>query len=289
MLVTEDTTEINSVHVSSSSEDEPVAASSSSSTTSSYLASNKPPQPTANDETVLSNAKIGKNLPLVENNIEKYKYPSYDDDEESEDSRYIPDIDDYSIDPDDAESQISLVMLEEVKMAPEAMVIPVSSHNSALSPERLAAVEYFSSKYKTEGIEVLKLNRRNKWQSRFLTLSSETFQLHQSSQGLSNYPKALLWVKRFNNKQSYSLNAISSEGKGGVEFTDIENITLETSENTLPKSFPKFKSSVQLNLHYHCGESLRNLAIRFKTQGEADFFTSSLDSILDVLDCEGSV
>ena len=280
----EDTTENNSVHVSSS-EDEPLAASSSSST-SSYLANNKP-RPTANDETVLSNTETGENLPVAENSDEKYKYPN-DDDDESEDSRYIPDIDDFSIDPDDAESQISLVMLEEVKMTSEAVVLPVSSNNSALSPERLATVEAFSSKYITEGIEVLKLNRRNKWQSRFLTLSSETFQLHHSSQSLSNYPKALLWVKRFNANQSYSLNTISSEGKGGVEFTDIENITFEISENTPPKSFPKFKKSVQLNLHYHCGESLRSLAIRFKTQAEADFFTSSLDSILDVLDYEGS-
>ena len=243
-----------------------------------------------NDITVLSPAETGENLPIKKDVIEKYKYPSYDEEDvESEDSRYIPDIDDYSIDSDDTDSHTSLVMLEEVKLAPEAVVGPVSSENSALSPERLAIIEQFSARYTTEGIEVLKLNRRNKWQSRFLTLSSETFHLHHSSPSLSEYPKALLWVKRFNAKQSYSLDAITSDGKGGVEFADVENITFENSENQAPKSFPKFKNSVQLNLHYHCGKSLRSLAIRFKNQADADFFTSSLDSILGVLDCEGSV
>ena len=177
-------------------------------------------------------------------------------------------------------------MLEEVKMTPDA-VLPASTQDSVLSPERLGAVAKFSAICKMEGIEVLKLNRRNKWQARFLTVSSETFQLHHSND-LANYPQALLWVKRFNARQSYSLNTISNEGKGGVEFNDIENITLETSENAPPKSFPKFKNSVQLNLHYHCGETERSLAIRFKTQAEADFFSSSIEAIIDVLDYEGS-
>lgn len=266
-----------------SDDDEPMEANDSSSSDEGAV-----PEP-QKKHSVLSNGDSRINLPPEPNEAENIvinKHLSCDDDDESEDSRFIPDIDDYSVDTDDADSQISLKMVEEVKLTAE--VAPEVTTQETLSSEHLSAAARFSDLCKQKGMEILKLNRRNKWQVRYLTVSSETFQLHHSS-NLSNYPRALLWTKRFNGKHVYSRNGINSEGKGGVEFNDIENIDLETSENIiLPKSFPKFQNSVQLNLQYHCGENLRSVAMRFKTPEEANLFSSSIDSILAVLDFEGS-
>jgi len=223
----------------------------------------------------------GHNLPTESQETEE-KVASFDDDE-SEESRFIPDIDDYSRDPDDLESEISLVLLEEVKTIQE-----LETTTEGISKEKIDAVVKFASVCKTQGIEVLKLNRRNKWQARFLTVSSETFPLNQVKD-LREYPQALLWAKRFSAKEKYSLGAISSEGRGGVEFSKIESLTFENSENLPHRSFPKFKNSVQVNLHYWCGEESRSLAIRFVDEAAADFFASSMESIMDVLDSEGDL
>ena len=219
-------------------------------------------------------------------NVEmKIDIENYDDDE-SEESRYIPDIDDYSRETDDLESEISLVLLEEVKTTPD--LVPDGTADSALSTERIDSLLRYSSACKMQGFEVLKLNRRNKWQPRFLTMSSETFKLHHVND-LETYPKALLWLKKFSANQSYSLATISSEGRGGVEFSKIDSLNLESSENHLPKSFPKFKNSVQVNVHYDCGGNSRSLAFRFKSEADASFFTSSIEYIMDILDYEGAL
>lgn len=210
------------------------------------------------------------------------KTTSYDD--ESEESRYIPDIDEYSKDTEDLESEIPLVLLEEVKTTPELATDPTD--DTMLSAEKIETLATFSNLCRAEGIEVLKLNRRNKWQPRFLTVSSEVISL-QHTDDLMEFPKALLWVKRFSAKSSYSLATISNEGRGGVEFSKIESVSIENSENMPPKSYPKFKQSVQLNLHYTCGDKARNLAFRFKKQADADIFADSIDAVTDLLDHEG--
>jgi hypothetical protein len=242
----------------------------------------------------------------IENKLTGYS------DETEEESRYIPDIDDQPGDPehtpdsnnenhascehqednhseddhtddsDDLESAISLVLLEEVHH--EVQFNP--TNDSEISAGQIEALENFSKLCRTEGIEVMKMNRRGKWQTRFLTVSSEMLNLERSG-SLSKYPKALLWVKRFNSQHTYSLDAISSEGRGGVEFVDIESTIVETSENQASKLGGKFKNSFQLNLHYTCGESSRTVALRFKTKEDADYFAASIETIVDVLDHEG--
>ena len=205
--------------------------------------------------------------------------------DESEDSRFIPDIDDHSEDPDEVESAISLVLLEEVPTTTHDVEYNATA-GTEISAGQIEALINFSTLLKTEGIEILKLNRRGKWQTRFLTVSSEVLHL-QNSGDLSQYPQALLWVKRFNPNQSHSLHSISSEGRGGVEFTNIESAIFDESENHAPKYNGKFKESVQLNLHYTCGENSRTLALRFKTKRDADYFAASMETIVDVLDHEG--
>lgn len=216
--------------------------------------------------------------------VVKRKSLSEDAEEASKvDSYFIPDIDDYSKDTDELESQIPLVLLEEVK-----------THNCAerqtdaaqLSSERLAALTNFASICKAEGIEVLKLNRRNKWQLRVLTVSQETISLPHCTEDLTEYPKALLWVKRFQPNHSYSLSNITSEGKGGVEFVNVSKANFQTADDASLKGFPNFENSVQLNMEYACGGKPRNLAFRFKTYNDAAFFASFLAIAKEVLNEE---
>jgi hypothetical protein len=209
------------------------------------------------------------------------------DEESSADSRYIPDIDDYSKD----ESEISLVLLKEVITTnSENDVVSEPAEGAQAWVEHLRTCNEFSSFCKTKGIEILKLNRRNKWQSRFLTVSIETIFLKQPGGGLVHYPKALLWVKRFSANHTYSVSAIDSEGRGGVAFSRISEVSLEeNSETNPPKSFPKFKNSVQVNLYYTVtceGGKTRNLAIRFKTKADAEFFISSVEAITYIFEAD---
>lgn len=214
---------------------------------------------------------------------------SVEEDEEEdpdEDSRFIPDIDDYSKDTDDLESEISLVLLEEVK----AHTDNHDESDQTMTAEKLDTLEKFASLCKKEGIEILKLNRRNKWQQRYLTVSEESQCLAGLVKSLDEYPTALLWVKRFQPSQSYSLNSISNDGKGGVEFSNITSVQIETpTENSVPpKGFPKFKQSVQLNMEYSCsGVKPHSLAVGFKTQEDADFFAASVAVVQEVLESEG--
>lgn len=198
--------------------------------------------------------------------------------ESSEESRYIPDIDEE--DPD--EDAISLVLLEEVVHQLEYN----ATAETELSAGQIEALTNFSTLCSTKGIEILKQNRRGAWQTRFLTVSEEMLQL-QHSGSFARYPMALLWVKRFNPTQTYSLDSISSEGRGGVEFANIESVIVEESENNPPRNNGKFRESTLLSLHYTCGEKTRTLALRFKSKRDADYFASSIETIVDVLDHEG--
>lgn len=233
-----------------------------------------------------ANVDIQMNEDIEEEVVEVARKPSTDD-SQSNDSRSVPEIDDHSgesEDPDDLEDAISLVLLEEVHQIGSN----ATSLESEISVGKVEALRKFSSMYRTEGMEVLKLNRRNKWQTRYLTVSSEMIQLQRVGD-MSQHPRALLWLKRFNASQSYSFDATSSKGHGGVDFENIEGAEFGSSENQPPpKSNSKFKNSVQVNLHYNCeGDASRMVALRFKTQADADYFVSSMETIVDMLDHEG--
>lgn len=204
---------------------------------------------------------------------------SYSD--ESEDSRYIPDIDDVSEDPDEVESAISLKLLEEVR---HDVLQFNATDDTEISAGQIEAVTNFSTLCKTLGIEIMKQNRRGIWQTRYLTISAEMLNLKHSGD-LTRYPEALLWVKRHSPNQSHSLDGLSSDGRGGVEFTEIESV--EHAEIHQKSKSGKLKESAQLNLHYRCGEKSRTVPLRFKTKREADYFASSIETIVDVLDHEG--
>ena len=73
---------------------------------------------------------------------------------------------------------------------------------------------------------------------------------------------------------------------GDPSFTCLDYI-VEDSENRAPRYNGKFKESVQLNLHYTCGDKTRAVALRFKTKRDADYFAASIETIVDVLDHEG--
>jgi hypothetical protein len=237
------------------------------------------------DTTMLSNANGKTNAPKEGDPDSKFLLPgdASDEGDESIDSRYIPDIDDFYDDHDEAEDQHSLILIQEVKTIPDVIANP--TNDSVISAKHLHTLTKFSTVCMTVGIEVLKLNRRRKWQTRFLTVSSETLRLQLAGE-IFEYPKALLWLKRFQPSQSQSLEA-TSEGRGGVEFAKIQDVTLGNSKSKPPKSFSKFRESVQLDLQYEGEGTSRSVALRFKTQTDANFFATSIAAVTDLLYHEG--
>jgi hypothetical protein len=238
------------------------------------------PYKAKDDSTILSLTNARTNIPNRDETDSKLLPPGDESDEcgESIDSRYIPDIDDFYDDPGEVEDQISLILIEEVKV-PDVLANP--TNDSAHSAKHLHTLTKFSTICTTVGIEVLKLNRRKVWQTRVLTVSSEKLRLQDTGE-ISEYHKALLWLKRFQPNQPHNVE-ITSEGRGGVEFAKIQGATLEKSKSKPPKSFPKFKESVQLDLQYEAEGRARSLALRFKTQADAIFFANSIEAVSDLL------
>jgi hypothetical protein len=105
---------------------------------------------------------------------------------------------------------------------------------SPLSYKERSVLEKFSSTLKNEGIEVLKLNRRNKWQIRFLSVSREVTWLNPQAEDadIGQCPKALLWLKRFKGS-SYGVSNLKNKGRGGILFTKLQSV--ETTSNPSPK------------------------------------------------------
>lgn len=192
----------------------------------------------------------------------------------------------------DHESEISLVLLKEVKnltIVPESpLVLLQPPRKLLLSAEQRDIIAVFASMLRQEGIEILKLNRRNKWQMKVLTVSDEAIFL-KTHLGDLNCPEALLWVKRFNPKTSYSLTSIRNEGRGGVQFSGIQKmLILPNNDDSTPPHhsislYPKFKDSVSVQIIYLCNGNSKIMTIRCKTKEDAEILISSTRTVIDAI------
>lgn len=162
------------------------------------------------------------------------------------------------------------------------------STTSAMSLDERNILEKFSSTLKNEGVEVLKLNQRNRWQTRFLTVSREVTWMNAQEKE-AQCPKALLWLKRFKG-MSYGVSHIKKQGRGGILFTKLHSVELTAGDDAsrpLPNkskaSYPN-NACVSLNYSFEGGNIGRSVSLRFKSLQDAETFCSAMMIIKDVVE-----
>ena len=168
-----------------------------------------------------------------------------------------------------------------------APLSPSSNLSAKLSFEQRSVLEGFSTQLKNEGVEVLKLGRRNRWQVRYLTVSREVTSL-DSDDDVGQCPKALLWPKQ-RKPPTCSVNSIKDNGRGGVLFEHLKQIrTVESNEHfhrqiprKLKEMFPTFEG-IELDYLYQGGE--RQLNFCFKNKLEAQAFKAAVLIIKEATD-----
>lgn len=171
----------------------------------------------------------------------------------------------------------------------------INAEHAEISPDQLndetlpciaTAAEHisFMSRLKNEGIEVLKLGRRSKWQQRTLTVSEETIRSRQDSAPDDSWqcPQSLLWLKQFDGKPK-SLTGIRKDGRGGLNFATLRQVHCSLESTTLP-SVPrslkaKFPALYGVVLTYRYGtERDKTVTFVFKCQAEASEFTAAIEA-----------
>lgn len=180
---------------------------------------------------------------------------------------------------------LELVESESTESKPEgssAPLSPSSNLSTKLSSEQRTVLENFSTQLKKEGVEVLKLGRRNRWQVRYLTVSREVTSF-ESDDDVGQCPKALLWPKQ-RNPPNCSVASIKDNGRGGVRFDHLKQVrAVESNEyydrhvpRKLKETFPTF-AGIVLDYWYEGGE--RQLHFCFKSKLEAQAFSAAVTII----------
>jgi len=168
------------------------------------------------------------------------------------------------------------------KRAEELPMSPSSNLSAKLSFEQRNVLENFSTQLKNDGVEVLKLGRRNKWQVRYLTVSREVTSLEDddNDEDIGHCPKALLWPKQ-RKPPSCSISSIKDNGRGGLLFDHLRQARIvDTNEHykhvpkKLKDSFPQF-AGIVLDYEYSGGGE-RQLYFCFKSKLEAQAFHAAV-------------
>lgn len=151
----------------------------------------------------------------------------------------------------------------------------VSNRSSMAGQKQL--LDRFCWKLLHDGMEVLKLNSDKIWQTRYLTVSKEVTRLANESDDAaggesSNFPKALLWVKKFPSSKDQSVNGIEKNGKGGILFSHVARVE-ELTGRHIPVSKKqlqgKFKDSVIVMLKSNEEGGSKTVYFRCGTRQEA--------------------
>jgi hypothetical protein len=174
-----------------------------------------------------------------------------------------------------------------------AMASPTTAQTmfTPLSYKERSVLEKFSSTLRNEGIEVLKLNRRNKWQIRFLSVSREVTWLNTEAENadIGQCPKALLWLKRFQGS-SYGISNLKNKGRGGILFTKLQSVNLETASRTASRMSKRLKAMFEedacVSLEYLLDGGTRTVTLCFKNTRDAKTFCAAMKIIKDVVERE---
>jgi len=170
-----------------------------------------------------------------------------------------------------------------------------------LSFSQRSLMEKFSKQLTSVGVQVLKLNTRKQWQTRYFTVSTEQIALsaHEAiskSGEIAQCPKALLWLKKFNPKTGgYGIINIDKNGHGGMLLVDLVDIQVSDRKddmlgNPIPKKLiDKFEKSVLVTLKYKMKGILRSIEFRCRDNDEAQFLCTCMRVIRDLLRRERSL
>jgi hypothetical protein len=176
---------------------------------------------------------------------------------------------------------------EKEKSAKQSATTPI-----LLSFSQRSLIEKFSKQLATNGVEVLKLNRRKRWQAWYFTVSKEQIALiaHEAkskSREVTQCPKALLWLKKFNSKSAgYGITTINKNGHGGMLLVDLVNVHVSTAaaEQPIPKRLlDKYRNSVLVTLDYIMDGGKRSVEFRCKDNDEAQFLCICMRVVRDLL------
>ena len=151
-------------------------------------------------------------------------------------------------------------------------------------------LEKFCKRIKSEGIEVLKLNRENKWQTRYLTVSSEGTWLNKGNNlrnGDSCFcPLGIVWVKKLNKTQEHSISNIDKQGRGGMLLANLSRaIEIHDYTSKYPmsrKQLDQFKGSAVIRLYSDSKGPKKFVTLRC-TKPDAVGIILGCNAIIDVL------
>lgn len=169
---------------------------------------------------------------------------------------------------------------------------PVATPKSAFSASQRRILEKFSSTLKHNAMEVLKLNRDKKWQTRYLVVSKEVLWLNAADvNGLSGdrgqCPLGILWTKRFNTSKEYSIGAIDRQGRGGVLFDQLVKVSAsgrsDLGHALSKKQQEKFKDSVAISIDFIQNGVPKSVVLLCRTTDAAHFLCTGLRVVIDVL------
>ncbi len=144
-------------------------------------------------------------------------------------------------------------------------------------------LEKFCLRIQRTPIEVLKLNRDEKWQTRYLTVSKEGSWLKKGAKQEACFcPLGLLWVKKFNKSKEHSVLTIDKQGRGGLLLANLVRVKVTDSQqgtNKLTKvQLQKYNDSCIVTLH---GKST---FVTFRAErDDADAIMVGCNAIVDVL------
>lgn len=168
---------------------------------------------------------------------------------------------------------------------------------AVLSPQdavqRRESMDKLLAKLSSEGMEVLKLNRENKWQQRFLTITREVMQFKKSDDirfsGINTCPKGLLWVKKFDSK-NHTVASIGKDGKGGMLFNAIQHVSVTKDNHPLSRKQKKgkFKDSITFSLHSNTNGMKRKVLFRCMTKEDVFALSAGFQAIIDRIDNDAS-
>lgn len=172
---------------------------------------------------------------------------------------------------------------------------PVATPKSQFSASQRRILEKFSSTLKHQAMEVLKLNRDKKWQTRYLVVSKEVLwlnaaEVNRDSGDRGQCPLGILWAKRFNPSKDYSITAIDRQGRGGMHFDQLVKVSASgRSDSGHPlskKQQEKFQESVAINIEYNQNGSPKSVVLLCRTTDAAHFLCTGLRVVMDVLQRE---
>eukprot|EP00978_Attheya_sp_CCMP212_P023545 scaffold72447_cov54-Attheya_sp.AAC.2 len=168
-----------------------------------------------------------------------------------------------------------------------------ASEASARIIDGRQTIDSFCARLRTQGIEVLKLNRDNKWQLRYLTVSKEVTWLHSSqrvsgSKDRGHCPQGIIWLKKFSTTKETSVATIDKQGKGGMLLSQLVS-AFESDDTVVDYTLTKrqqegaFKKRALVVLQSKVGGKARSVSMYCKTREDAQFLCSGCTSITEVL------